>query len=176
MTRRISLLCAAAVLGLGAITPGCASDPKQGYSFSSTHSSTIQTISIPVFQNTTYASGIEAELTDALVKEIQRTTKWAVVSNAAADTELSGTITAAQLDRLSVRTQTGLVQEMAYRVRVDFELRDNRSGKVITSRKNFEALDTFVPGQPTGERLEIGQVGAVQRLAKQIVSELRDSW
>lgn len=155
---------------------GCSSDPKQGYSFASTHSTNIQTISVPVFQNTTYATGIEAELADALVKEIQRTTRWAVVSSSASDTELSGTITSAQLDRLSVQTDTGLVQELAYRIRIDFEFRDNRSGKVITSRRNFETLDTFVASRTSSERLEIGQVGAVQRLAKQVVAELRDAW
>ncbi len=171
---RTALTLAACIGALG--LSGCASDPHQGYSFASTHSTNVQSVSVPIFENTTYASGIEAELTDAIIKEIQRTTRWAVVSGAASDTELTGTITNAQLERLSVQKETGLVQEMAYRIRVDFEFRDNRSGKVITSRRNFEALDTFVPARPSQERIEIGQVGAMQRLAKQLVAELRDAW
>lgn len=174
---QLSLVALAAVgCAVVSCAGGCASDPKQGYSFASTYSTDIQTVAVSVFQNTTYANGIEAEIADALIKEMQKTTRWAIVSGSAADAELSGTITAAQMDRLSVQSETGMVQELTYRIRVDFEFRDNRSGRLITSRRNFEALDTFVPARQTQERLEIGQSGAAQRMARQIVAELRENW
>ena len=156
--------------------PGCASDPHQGYSFSDPHAQDVRTVAVPIFVNQTYSSGIEAELTDAIVKEIQRSTKWSVVSGSAADCTLSGTLTGMELRRLSVQRDTGYVQEMAIQLRADFEFRDNRSGKVVTSRRGFEAVDTFVPARPTGERIEVGQAGATQRLARAIVAELRSAW
>lgn len=174
MRSAATLLAAASLLLTG--LSGCSSDPAQGYSFTPTHAQNIRTVSVPMFVNETYDAGIEAEFTDALVKEIQRTTRWAVVSDRAADATISGVLTGSELQRLSVRRNTGYVQEMANRVTADFEFRDNRSGKVILERRGFEAVDTFVAARPTGEPIDVARSGAVQRLAKDIVAELRSGW
>jgi hypothetical protein len=68
------------------------------------------------------------------------------------------------------------VQELSVQITVDFAWRDNRSGETLKARQNFSAADTFVPSNPTGERIEIGQNAAAQRLARDIVSELRGAW
>ncbi len=44
-------------------------------------------------------------------------------------------------------------------VTVDFEWRDNRTGKVLVSQRNFSATDTFVASRPSAERLEQGEQG-----------------
>jgi hypothetical protein len=132
---------------------------------------------VPVFDNQTFFTGVETQLTDAIVKEIQRHTPWAVVSGGtSAQTTLSGSITNADLRSLATSSQTGLVQEMAFELTVDFEWRDTRTGKVLASRKNFHALETFVPAHPSAERLELGQHAAVQEIARAIVAELRSGW
>lgn len=155
---------------------GCASDPRQGYSFESTFATDIRTISVPMFDNYTYSPELSAEVTEAVIKELQRTTPWAVTSSANADTTLTGVVTSAELRKLSADRNTGFVQELATRVVVDFEWVDNRTGKVLSSRRGFAGLDTFVPARPTGERIEVGQRGAVQTLARDLVSQLRSGW
>jgi hypothetical protein len=158
---------------------GCSSDPTRGYSFASTYPANVHSVAIPVFDNRSFQRGLEVELADALVKEIQRTTPWVVVqgsSGGGADTTLTGSITDASLRDLSTSSPTGLVQEMAVELTVDFDWRDARTGKDLVSRKSFKALESFVPSGPSRERLELGKHAAVQELARGIVAELRSNW
>lgn len=154
----------------------CSSDPKQGYSFAPTFSQKIRTISVPIFENASYRPGMERDLTEAIIKEIQRTTNWTVVSGGSADATLSGTLRSANYDAISTLPQTGQVQEMAVNLRIDFDLTDNRTGKDVVRRRSFQALDTFVATRNVGERQEIGQHAVVDAMARDIVAELREKW
>ena len=159
-----------------ALLPCCASDPAQGYSFTSSFSSDVRTVHVPIFENPTFARGLEIELTDAIIKEIQRTTPWTVTSSDSAQTQLTGRINDAELRRLSTGRGSGLAQELSYTIRVEFEWKDARNGKVLVSRRDFSASDSFVPTHGLNERIETGQHGAIQRLARDIVAELRSNW
>lgn len=165
-------LCIVAALMLHA---GCASDPRQGYSSKSTFPEDIRTVSVPIFRNYSTTPGIEAEVTEAIIKEIQRSTPMKVVSSGG-DSTLTGVITGSELRRLSVRSGTGLVQELAVQITVDFDWRDTRRGEMLVSRRGYTVSDTFVPAVGVGERLESGQHSAAQRLAKDMVSEMRGAW
>jgi hypothetical protein len=129
-----------------------------------------------MFQNPTYVRGLEVELTDAIVKEIQRSTPWRVTRDENANASLTGTLTDQKLRRLSTGRESGLVQEVMVQLTVDFDFKDRRTGKTLVSRKNFAAADTFIPATGVGERIEAGQHSAVERLARDIVAELRSSW
>ncbi|MBX3386239.1 MAG: LptE family protein [Phycisphaeraceae bacterium] len=155
---------------------GCSADPTKGYSFESSFDRSVTAVHVPMFQNDTFAKGVEFEVTDAVVKEIQRTTPWRVTSEGAADAVLEGRVTRATLRRLSQQRDSGVVQEQAVNVTVDFTLRDVRTGKTIVGRRNVQTTDVFVPVQPVGERLEVGENAVVQRLAKDLVNELRSNW
>lgn len=154
----------------------CSSDPARGYSFRPTIGGDAETISVPVFENRTYAPGIEAELTEAIIKELQRTTTLRVTNARSADTTLSGSVTRTDMQRISLNSTTGLVQELAVRVTVDFQWKDNRTGKPLVARRNFTAVDSFAPARGTGEQLEDGRHSATQQLARDIVAELRGQW
>lgn len=160
------------------LVSACSSDPNQGYALGngSAFDREIRTVHVPVFANTTFAKGLEFELTDAVVKEIQRVTPWKVTSSGAADTQLEATITDAELQRLSTQRESGVTQEQAVKITVSFAFRDVRTGKTIVGRDKFEASDTFVPANPVRERLEVGENAAIQRMARDIVGELRSAW
>lgn len=170
--RGIALCCTLA----GVLVSGCASDPEKGYSFASAHDESIHSIHVPVFTNNTYSHGIETELTDAIVKQLKSATPWKVTGDSAAQTTLTGKITDSRLQALSLGRTSGLVQEQAVILTIEFEWRDNASGRLLASRKNFTASEIFVPSQGVGERLEAGQDGAIQKLARGVVDELRSSW
>jgi len=160
---------------------GCASDPRSGYSTSTTFPEDTSTISVPIFKNTSTTVGIEAGVTEAIIKELQRQSGMRVVSSegsggGGADSRLRGVITQVQLRKMSVRSGTGLVQELAYQITVDFDWKDERTGKVLVSRREFTATDTFVPATGVGERIEVGLNATTQRLAKDIVNEMRSAW
>jgi len=154
----------------------CASDPTRGYALASAYREDVRTVSVPVFDNTTFSHGLEIQLTDAVIKEIHRTTPWRVAPSEGADSSLTGTITASNLRVLSRQRGTGLAQELAVQLTVSFEWKDSRTGEVLVARQNFRAADTFTPSQGVEERLELGERAAIDRLARDIVAELRTSW
>lgn len=158
----------------------CSNDPAKGYSFASTMSSAgtsrVRTIAVPMFENATFAPGMEATLTEAIIKELQRSTDVRVVSNGAADTQLKGVIRGENLHQTARDSQTGFVDQLAVELRVDFDWTDQRTGEVLVSRRGFAAVDTFVPARGTGERLAMGERAAIDRLAKDLVRELQTQW
>lgn len=168
--KRLTLIIA--LLGLGA----CASNPSDGYAFDSTYDSAVRSVAVPVFENQTFASGVEVELTEAIIKEIQRSTPMVVTRASRADSELRGVVRSVQIRSLANDSITGLTQTMSYKLTVDFEWVDSRTGKPIVTRKSFSSADVFVPARPTGERIETGRHATSQRLARDIVSELRETW
>lgn len=158
----------------------CASDPSEGYSFRSTFDDGVRTVAVPVFENTSLTPGLEAVLTDAVIKRVQSATPWAVTSLERADTTLRGVLTDTRLTTLSSRRDVGLVEEQGRTITVDFTWEDNRTGEVRVARRQFSAASTFVPargvqGEP-GERIEIADRAAIDELAAAIVGELRNSW
>lgn len=164
------------ILVCAATLPACSSDPTKGYSFESAHDSSIKTVAVPIFTNDTFHHGVELTLTEDIIKQIQRQTPWRITSAANADAVLTGSIKGVNLRALSTRTGSGFVQEMAVQVTVDFEFVDNRSGKTLTSRTGYSALGSFVPAQPTGERIDVGYAGAAQTLARDLVGDLQNVW
>lgn len=170
--RRVALL--ACLLPL--LATSCASDPTQGYSFAASYRDDIQSIAVPVFENTTFSHGLEFALTEAVIKEIHRVTPWRVIDEASAQTTLRGTITGSTLRQLNRQRQSGLGREMVVQLTVGFEWKQNATGEVLVARRQYRSTDTFVPTQPAGERLETGQQASVERLARDIVGELRSSW
>ncbi len=177
--RRLFRLILASALGLcGALWffPGCASDPTGGYAFGSAYDSSVRTVAVPIFDNPTYEYGLEFELTEAIIKEIHRSTPWRVIDRERAETELSGAITSAELRALGTDSETGLVEQYAYDLGVTFEFRDRRDGRVMVARRNFRAAEAFVPDRLAGERMEFGQRATIDQLARDIVAELRTGW
>lgn len=170
---------AAAALALaaaGLAAPGCSSDPTRGYSFQSAHDTNVRTITVPIFTNETYSSGLEVRLTEAIITEIQRSTPWRVVESSSAATTLSGSIDRVELTNLTNRRGTGLTQEIALRVAVSFDWVDNRTGETRVSRRNFTAFSSFVPHRGVGEPIEQAESGVIRELARDIVAELRTDW
>lgn len=167
------------VLLAGVITlcvAGCASDPTKGYSSETLYPKDINTIAIPIFTSDSYTRDVEFELTDALIKEIEARTPYKVVSADRADTVILGQVREIKLDQLSKSRTTGLSEEVIVSVTIDFQWKDQRSGKPLLERKNFAGNALFVPSAPSSEPIELGEFAVVQQLARDIVSELQSDW
>ncbi|GAB4544138.1 MAG: hypothetical protein Tsb0013_01030 [Phycisphaerales bacterium] len=158
-------------IALASILSGCA-----GYAIESSYNTDIKTLYLPIFDNTTFAYGLEAELTEAIAKEIHRVTPWRVTSNPGADTELRGAIIRVEKRQLSSDGVSGLVQELASVVTVSFEWTDADTGEVLVARQGFSTAEPYAPLQGAQERPETGEAGAIDRLARDIVAELRSTW
>ncbi len=165
------------------VFPGCAStgdaDSAQldgGYLFGNTFSKDIETVSVPIFDNHTLYTGVERDVTDAVIKEIQSRTPYVVIPSASADTILSGTIVHVTKNKMSELRGSGLVEDVIFSIAVDFEWKDLRTGKVLAARRNFEASEVYFPASPVRESQEIGAFAASAELARDLVSTMRNDW
>jgi hypothetical protein len=174
MTARLAALLL--VTAMIPVLATCASDPGRGYTAASVFPGEYHTISVPIFTNDTYERGIEYDLTDAVIKEIESRTPYKVVSSARADTTLIGRIRRIQREQLSKSRQTGLTEEMVLQVTIDFEWKNLRTNKPIVLRRSFTGHGLFIPSNPTAEPIDLGQYAAARQLARDIVDEMRSDW
>ena len=170
ITRLLSLLILITLLPLSA----CSS--TGGYTTGSNFDDSIKTIAVPIFQNDTLQRGLEIQLAESLNKQIRARTPWALSKSDRAETSLVGVITSHSIAQLSQAPRTGLVQEQTVQITINFEWRDNRTGKILVARNGFAATSTFVPQRGVGERIEHGQREAIEELARDVISQLRQSW
>jgi hypothetical protein len=159
-----------------AVLPGCAADPRSGWSTAAVHDASIGTIAVPIARNATWDRTVHLELTEAIVKEIEARTPWRVVPESRARTILDVTIREVDLEQLSRSRGTGLAEEMALTLRVDFDWTRIDTGDTLAARRDFAASALFVPSPPAGERIEVGRFDAVGRAAAAIVDALEGSW
>ena len=136
----------------------------------------LRTIAVPVFSNSTPNRALSQDLTEAVVKEIESVTPWKVTGQGRADTMLRGTVTRYRLVLLSKDPTTGLANEMLVEATVDFEWVDLRTGEPILARDGFTASALFTPSRPSQQPVEIGRFQVVQVLARDIVDTLQAEW
>jgi hypothetical protein len=159
-----------ASLTIAAILTGC------GYSTQELFPDEYRSVAVPIFDNRTFYRGMEFDLTEAVVKELQQRTPYAVLDAGLADSLLTGTITHVDSRQLSRTDDAGLPQEIELTVSIDFTWTDQRSGRPIVERRGFSSVGRYVPTQPVGQRQNQGRQAAVQRLARDLVSTLRGDW
>jgi hypothetical protein len=173
VTIRVAAAAAAAALLLAG---GCASDPAEGWSFRSTWPESIRTVAVDVFRNDSFDRDVAFELADALVKEIEARTPYKVTGARDADTILTGRIRAVDRQQLSKSTLSGLSEEVTIRVTIDLEWRHLQTGESILTLESFTSHGLFLPSRPSGEPMELGEFAAVQKLAREIVDQMRAPW
>jgi hypothetical protein len=113
-----------------------------GYTTRPNYDTQIHTVRVPIFGNATFRRGLEFDLTQAVVREIEAKTPFKVVSgNCDADTELTGTIVSVNKNVIN-RNQLNEVREAETVLGVEVLWRDLRTGEVLSRPK-------WGPGAPT---------------------------
>jgi Lipopolysaccharide-assembly len=148
---RLALLtCAAVVLTL----PSCESDGNLnvlGYTTRPNYDCSIHTIHVPIFQNHTFAKGIEFDLTRAVVRAIELQTPYKVVGeDKDADAELSGTIISFAKNTLNVNPLNE-IREQETVLTVEVTWRNLRTGEFLSDparrpQIGTEATPLVLPG------------------------------
>ena len=170
MTHKLPLLHATLAL----VIAGC------GYSTRPPYDMNIRTVYVPMFESEVFRRGIEQELTEAVIKQIELTTPYKVVRSEQADTVLKGTIRAVT-KRLRVDTPEDEPRLIQANLIVDVEWRDLRTGKVLSSGQ-VPVPDGFRIRGAADYAPELGQTMATarhqlaQRLAQQIVALMEEPW
>jgi hypothetical protein len=149
-------------------------NPSGGYRWKTTYRQDVSTVAVPIFTNKTFAQGAEFSLSKAIVNQIEAHSPYKVVPRERADTVLEGEITNVTLRTISSNARSSVPQEQLYRVTVNFEWKDLRTGKVLVQRKHFEQTAPFYP--TLGEGTFVGEQVNLERLGLAIAQELQADW
>lgn len=138
----------------------------------------IRRIAVPVFSNATFKAGIEAILTNSVIKEFLSDGRLEISSEERADAILYGKITYYFLDPTRY-DPVGRVEEYRIRVLVTISLKDVREGKILWTEENMEGQTTFSPLGGSGlspESEDQALMRVIDRLAKDIVLRTIEGW
>ncbi len=157
---------------------GCA-----GYRFGnqSLYPADIHTIRVPVFQSSSFRRDLGEQLTEAVVKEIEKRTPFKVVRDANADTVLIGRI-ANETKRLLNETRQGDSRELELNLVVNVRwvsrhgevIRECPPLKVPNDAVDVNAASHLVPEY--GQSTATAQLQAIQTLAERIVNLMETPW
>ncbi|HXG10304.1 MAG TPA: LptE family protein [Gemmataceae bacterium] len=190
-----------ALLAAGALAlPACEWDGHftiLGYTTRPNYDPCIRTVRVPIFENLTVWRGLEFDLTQAVIREIELRTPYKVVSaESAADTELTGRIISFNKLLLN-RNQFNEVREAETTLAVEVSWKDLRTGEYLSRPRPrppapgmpappppppgeqpppvlVQSIATFIP--ELGESITTAQKRNVDRLAVQIVSMMELPW
>ena len=147
-----------------------------GYSNAQLFPDDVHTVAVKILNNKTFYRGVEFDLTEAIVKQIQLEAPYKVVASDRAETLIEGTIVSIQQNQLSRRRRGGVPQELEMQIVVDFRWKDLRTGELLRERKGFSRIGRYIPTAPVRESLEVAQHEAVGRLAQGVVSVMQADW
>lgn len=147
-----------------------------GYTQQELFNTEYQTVSVPIFQNKTFYRGVELEVTEALIKEIELRTPYKVTSTSTAQTVLEGQIVSVNQTPLSNTQEGGLVQETQLQLVVSFIWKRQSDGKTLVRRDGMISTGRYVAATPISEPFATGQQMATQEMAKHIVDTMRQDW
>jgi Lipopolysaccharide-assembly len=140
--------------GVALVLPSCTSDGHVcllGYTSRPNYDLSIKTVHVPIFKNLTFRKGLEFDLTQAVVHEIESKTPYKVVSDpACADTELIGTISMVTKMNININPQNE-VREANTSVTVLLMWRDLRPGHLgefLSSPRRPNDPPPGTPGAP----------------------------
>ena len=111
-----------------------------GYAHKELFPTDVRTVAVPIFENRSFYQGMEFDLTEALVKEIELRTPYKVTDAGSADTIVHGVITAVDQDRLSRRSEGGVPQELELRITVNYVWKNLRTGQTLRQREGFDSV------------------------------------
>jgi hypothetical protein len=191
----------ALVAGFALLLASCAENGNFtvfGYTTKPNYDTSIHTVRVPIFKNQTFYRGLEFELTQAVVREIEAKTPYKVVSAGCdADTELTGNIIQFTKTILN-RTQLNEVREGETILGVEIVWRNLHTGELLSQPKNTGNAPppppNLPPGAPPpkppvvlvqsighyipelGQSFTTAQKENIDRLAIQIVSMMEMPW
>ncbi len=160
----IQLMCLIIVF---AMISGC------GYSSKSLISRNINSIYIPIFDNTTFRRGLEFDLTKAVKDEIMNRTSLRIVQKESADTILYGTIIKVN-ENVLIQNRRDDIVESRLTIFVDIKLEDRRTGRALVDESGLFRSAEFIVNR--GENINSAAQEDIVRLAETIVTHLEENW
>jgi len=138
------------------------------------HRADIRTVHVPIFESESHRRFLGQQLTEAVVKQIERDTPIVIADPAFADSFLRGRIVREQ-KRSQVLDRFGEPRVLSSDWSVEVEWVD-RNGTPLMRWKNLTISDAveFIP--EGGQSLASSQRELIQKIARQIVGQMELPW
>ena len=139
----------------------------------------LRTVYVPVLQNKTRATGLEADVTKALVAEFQAEGSLRPVKMKDADCEVRGAVSSYKRDVTGKGTE-GVPTERQVVIRASVSLVDRRDGKTLIDGMIVSSVHTDPRSGAfrieAGESERLGRERATRALARAIVRAVVEYW
>lgn len=152
-----------------------------GYMVGNAYQADIRTVHVPIFESDDFRRGVEFQLTEAVQREIQRTTPFRIAKGPYADTRLTGRIVNIRKLPLSeTRFDDPRELELQYVVEVTWE--DLRTGRLLAEQQvpieadTVQLISTASFAPELGHSLATATQEAIDRMARQIVELMEVPW
>ena len=161
---------AAAVAALLIATGGC------GYSLRPPYDTNVRTIYVPVFKSMTFRRDLNLQLTEAVIKEIEKRTIYKVVgAPEGADSTLEGIVTY-DLKNLMVENPNNLPRQLTMMLTISVKWIDNRPGVPKKDTYPTFFFESVADYPELGETTTAAYEKLVQKLARDIVNTMEEPW
>jgi len=141
----------------------------------------IRTVYVPMIESSSFRRNLGQRLTEAVVKEIERTTPYKVVGTPNADSVLSARIVG-ETRRVLIQSRSGDPREFETNLQVRVQWLD-RQGQILRTAEPIPLPPDFIDAGAAGSLIpEVGQSvatshqQAITRLAEQIVGLMENPW
>ncbi|MDP8215331.1 MAG: LptE family protein [Candidatus Euphemobacter frigidus] len=162
----------AIVSGIFLTTAGCGS-----YRLGTTLPPHLRTVYVPTFENKTYQTGLDVDLTDAVITRFRQDGNLRPVAEAEADTVLLGEITGWERRVLGYTGEDeNVVEEYRLYIIVMITLKDRTSGEILISGQKIRGHTDFFVENSLPEEEEAARPKAYQDTARRIVDHVVSIW
>jgi hypothetical protein len=156
------------LVGLSALVGGC------GYSSGSLYREGIRTVYVEAFESKEFRREIEFELTEALRKQIDRSTPYRNAPKERADTVISGEVLEWREATLGRDFLTNRPRQTAATLAIRYRWQDMRTGKLLVEQPRLLTTVDYV--RPTGETVYNAREDAANRMARLVVRSMEQPW
>ncbi len=145
-----------------------------GYSVRPPFNENVRTVYVPVFRSVSFRRDVNFQLTEEIIKQIERRTPFKVVGKPeGADTTLEGVINFADKN-LIIENPFNLPRQLTATLTAKVTWTDNRTTKIVGEPMTVSTTVNFFP--EVGETSEAAFLKAVQKIATEIVNAMESKW
>jgi hypothetical protein len=144
-----------------------------GYSSGGLYRENVCTVYVDMFQSKEFRRGIEFQLTEALRKQIDRSTPYRNAPKQKADSIITGEVLEWREAMLG-RNIYDQPREKAGSLIIRYRWQDMRTGKILVDQPRLVTTVEYVP--PVGETVYNARDDAVDRMARLVVENMATSW
>ena len=147
-----------------------------GYSIRPPFQVDVQTVYVPIFKSSTFRRDLNMMLTEAVQNEIRRRTPFQVVGNPeGADTLLEGEIIYNDKSAF-VQSPNNLPRQLMASITARVAWIDLRQGGIPRDRDRVTVTEEMFFYPELGETTTAAYTKVIEKLARQIVSMMEESW